>query len=230
MKLPAQGSSRDDVIARMREMKTQDADWRGARTWSLIYPAGEEVDELLAAANELYLFENALNPLRFPSLRQMELEVVRMTASLLHAPDGFGGSLSSGDTESILLGVKTLECRTRRTHYRGPILLHASKTIEADARQFHEETIAIPAGELWPYPVGAVRGAARIVGCRPGRAEDALAACVPPDHVERAFVWELSDVMVFAEPFDARGRLGLFDVEPPEDQLGIVAQWFGETT
>lgn len=113
MKLPAQGSKREDVIARMREMKTQDADWRGARTWSLIYPAGEEVDELLSAANELYLYENALNPMRFPSLKQMEVDVVRMTAGLLHAPDGFGGSLSSGGTESILLGVKTARERAR---------------------------------------------------------------------------------------------------------------------
>jgi hypothetical protein len=36
MQLPKQGLSRDDVLARMRERKQQDADWRGARTFSLI--------------------------------------------------------------------------------------------------------------------------------------------------------------------------------------------------
>jgi hypothetical protein len=39
MQLPERGSSRDDVIARLRERKRADADWKGGRTWSLIYPA-----------------------------------------------------------------------------------------------------------------------------------------------------------------------------------------------
>ena len=130
--------------------------------------------------------------------------------------------------ELILLGMKTLECRTRRTHYRGPIMLHASKRIDTNARAFHEDTVAIPAREPWPYPLGAVRGAARIAGCRPGRASDASDACVPTDHVERAFVWEISDVLVFDEPFEARGRLGLFDVELPKELRDQVEHWFGE--
>jgi glutamate/tyrosine decarboxylase-like PLP-dependent enzyme len=94
-------------------MKAQDADWEGGRTWSLIYPAGEEVDELLRAANDLYVFENALNPFRFPSLRRMEDDVCSMTAGLLHAPEGSGGAMTSGGTESILMAVKTARDRAR---------------------------------------------------------------------------------------------------------------------
>ncbi len=67
MQLPKNGSPRDEVIARMRERKEGDADWRGGRTWSLIYPAGEDVDAMLRDANDLYLYENALNPFRFPA-------------------------------------------------------------------------------------------------------------------------------------------------------------------
>src|SRR5207244_12645096 len=74
-----------------RRSSDLDADWRGGRTWSLIYPAGEDVDEVLREANNLYLFENALNPFRFPSLRQMELDVVSMTTGLLHGGEGAGG-------------------------------------------------------------------------------------------------------------------------------------------
>jgi glutamate/tyrosine decarboxylase-like PLP-dependent enzyme len=113
MRLPERGSSRDDVVARMRERKSADADWEGGRTWSLIYPAGEEVDDMLRAANELYMFENALNPFRFPSLRSMEEEVCSMTADLLHAPEDFGGAMTSGGTESILLAVKAARDRAR---------------------------------------------------------------------------------------------------------------------
>jgi glutamate/tyrosine decarboxylase-like PLP-dependent enzyme len=113
MELPKQGTPREEVIARMRERKGADADWRGGRTWSLIYPAGEDVDEMLREANELYLYENALNPFRFPSLRQMEEDVVSMTAGLLHAGDGAGGAMTSGGTESILMGVMTARERAR---------------------------------------------------------------------------------------------------------------------
>ena len=46
-RLPAKGVPRDELFAAMGERKKQDADWRGGRTWSLVYPAGEEVDALL---------------------------------------------------------------------------------------------------------------------------------------------------------------------------------------
>jgi len=113
MKLPEDGSSREEILARMRTRKADDADWEGGRTFSLVYPAGKAVDDMLFAANELYMFENALNPFRFPSLRTMEVEVCEMTAGLLHAPDGAGGAMTSGGTESILMAVKSARDRAR---------------------------------------------------------------------------------------------------------------------
>jgi glutamate/tyrosine decarboxylase-like PLP-dependent enzyme len=124
MKLPKAGTSAAHLIARMQEMKSSDADWRGGRTWSLIYPAGDDVDAVLREANNLYLYENALNPFRFPSVRQMETDVVEMTAELLHAGEDTGGAMTSGGTESILMAVKTARDRAREE--RGvtqPILL-----------------------------------------------------------------------------------------------------------
>jgi glutamate/tyrosine decarboxylase-like PLP-dependent enzyme len=112
-RLPDSGVPRDALFTEMRERKKQDADWRAARTFSLIYPAGEEVDSVLKEANELYLYENALNPFRFPSLRQMEVDVVEMTATLLNAPEGAGGAMTSGGTESIIMGMKSARERAR---------------------------------------------------------------------------------------------------------------------
>lgn len=111
--LPEHGTPRDELFARMREAKTADADWRGGRTWSLIYPAGEEVDEVLRFANEMYMFENALNPLKFPSLATMEKDVVSMTAALLNGPSETRGSMTSGGTESILHAVRVARDRAR---------------------------------------------------------------------------------------------------------------------
>jgi len=115
--LPKTGIPREELLEGMRGRKAQDADWRGARTFSLVYPAGDEVDRILADANDLYLYENALNPLRFPSLRQMELEVVAVGQELLHAPEGAGGCMTSGGTESIIMAV--LAARERARAERG---------------------------------------------------------------------------------------------------------------
>jgi glutamate/tyrosine decarboxylase-like PLP-dependent enzyme len=113
MQLPKKGVARDELFAQMRQLKSEDADWEGGRTWSLIYPAGEDVDEVLREANNLYMFENALNPFRFPSLRRMETDVVAMTTGLLHGDQSSGGSMTSGGTESILMAVKTARDRGR---------------------------------------------------------------------------------------------------------------------
>jgi len=113
MELPKQGIPRDELLAEMRERKQQDADWHGGRTFSLVYPANDEVDALLSDANNLYLYENALNPFRFPSLRQMEIDVVSMTRGLLHAPAESDGCMTSGGTESIIMATKTARDRAR---------------------------------------------------------------------------------------------------------------------
>ena len=60
-------------------------------------------------AYALYQSENALGPGAFPSLKRMEEDVVGMGLSLLHAPEGARGNMTSGGTESIMLAVKT--CR-----------------------------------------------------------------------------------------------------------------------
>ncbi len=113
MELPSHGTPLPALLERMRERKREDADWRAGRTFSLIYPAGEDVDRLLAEASALYVHENALNPLRFPSLRAMEAEVVQITLGLLHGDGRAGGCLTSGGTESILMAVKTARDRAR---------------------------------------------------------------------------------------------------------------------
>jgi sphinganine-1-phosphate aldolase len=136
--LPERGFTHEEVFERIAEMKAEDADWRGGRTWSLIYPAGEDVDRVIEEAADMYLFENALNPFKFPSLRRMEAEVVEMTAGLLNAPAGAGGSMTSGGTESILMAVKT--ARDRALSEKGiekPVLLAPHSAHPAFAKAAH---------------------------------------------------------------------------------------------
>ena len=112
--IPARGWSEAEVMARLAEVGVDDVDYRGGRTFSLVYWAGEEHHQLVQRAHDAYLAGNALNPLAFRSLKQLETEIVQMTASLLHGPEGTVGTLTSGGTESILCAVLAWRDRARR--------------------------------------------------------------------------------------------------------------------
>ncbi|HYM14759.1 MAG TPA: aspartate aminotransferase family protein [Dehalococcoidia bacterium] len=113
MKLPAHGSSQDDVMERLRALQAHDGDYHNARTWGLIYNAGPDVDAMVQAAAGHVLLENALNPAVFPSLRVMQRDVVSIAADLMHGGEDVGGAMTSGGTESIFMAVKTARDRMR---------------------------------------------------------------------------------------------------------------------
>jgi glutamate/tyrosine decarboxylase-like PLP-dependent enzyme len=123
--LPDHGSSLEEVMAQLRAMQVQDADYHNARTWTLIYNAGPEVDAVLQATGGHTLLENALNPFVFPSLREMQRDVVSIANDLLHGDGETGGTMTSGGTESIFMAVKTARDRMRaeRGMERGRILV-----------------------------------------------------------------------------------------------------------
>jgi glutamate/tyrosine decarboxylase-like PLP-dependent enzyme len=75
------------------------------------------VHEVAERAAALYLHENALNTLAFPSLGEIQSEVVGWTAGLLHGPESAAGFLTSGGTESIQCAV--LAARERGKAERG---------------------------------------------------------------------------------------------------------------
>jgi glutamate/tyrosine decarboxylase-like PLP-dependent enzyme len=111
--IPSRGIPEDEVLATLDEYRKDDADWEHGRTFSLVYYAGEAHQRLLERAYTKYAATNALNPMAFRSLRRMEAEVVRMTASMLHGGRDTVGTMTSGGTESILLSVKTARDRAK---------------------------------------------------------------------------------------------------------------------
>jgi len=103
--LPMNGRPVDDVIASLINKRTNDVDWASGRAFGMVYDGGPSVHAVAEQAARLYLHENALNTLAFPSLRQIQSEVVGWTASLLHGDDDVAGFMTSGGTESILCAV-----------------------------------------------------------------------------------------------------------------------------
>jgi len=112
--IPAVALDHEALLSSMEAMRAGDLDWKHAKTWSLVYYAGDAHHELLRRAHDLFLAENALNPMAFKSLKSMEAEVVRMTATLLHGDENTCGTMTSGGTESLLLAVKSARDRAKK--------------------------------------------------------------------------------------------------------------------
>jgi len=115
-RIPDTGRDPASLLADMASFQNHDVDYQGGRSWSMVYYAGEAHEDLLREAQALYISTNALNPMAFRSLKQMESEVVQMTAEMLHGPPSCVGIMTSGGTESLLLAVKAYRDRARRKH------------------------------------------------------------------------------------------------------------------
>ena len=158
---PAKGRSADDVIAEIRKKRADDADWKGGRTFSLVYhPDDPELDRLQEAVALEFMHENALNPFKFPSLLQMETEVAAMGAALVNGhPEG--GKLTSGGTESIFLAVQASRDHARETRgVERPELLTADTAHPAFAKAAHYlavEHVRVPVAADGRADVAAMR-------------------------------------------------------------------------
>jgi len=107
MKMPETGRDWTDVKADMIERGANDAKWRDGRTAVYVFNAGEEIAAIQKEAYAAFMSENGLGPLAFPSLAQMEKDVVSMGLGLLHGPEGSTGAMTSGGTDSITMAMKT---------------------------------------------------------------------------------------------------------------------------
>lgn len=103
----------DEVVDALRAKRARDVRWREGRTFSLVYDGGPAVHEVAEAVATMFLHENALNTAAFPSVGEIQSEVVAATAGLLHGPTTAAGFMTSGGTESILMAVKAARERGR---------------------------------------------------------------------------------------------------------------------
>ena len=104
--MPSEGRDWPSLKTEMVARGGDDAKWRDGKTAVYVFNAGEDVAAVQKEAYTLYMSENGLGPLAFPSLKQMEDEVVGMGLSLLHAPEDAKGTITSGGTDSITMAVK----------------------------------------------------------------------------------------------------------------------------
>ena len=161
---PTTGKSKDEVLSAMRSARDKDVQWHKGRAFSLVYHAGEEVDELLKEATLMFFSENGLNPTAFPSLRKFETEVLAMTASLLGGDANTVGTVTSGGTESLLMAVKTARdwARKNRPEIKQPeVILPISghPAFEKAAAYFNVTLVYTPLRDDYRADVESIRQA-----------------------------------------------------------------------
>jgi glutamate/tyrosine decarboxylase-like PLP-dependent enzyme len=105
--LPETGTDWETLKREMEKRGANDVKWRDGKTAVYVFNAGPDVERVQKEAYALFQSENGLGPLAFPSLKQMEDEVVANGLSLLHAPAGAAGNITSGGTDSITMAMKT---------------------------------------------------------------------------------------------------------------------------
>ena len=86
------GRAPDDVIADLESKRANDVKWEDGRAFGMVYDGGPGVHEVAERAASIYLHENALNTKAFPSLAEIQSEVVGWTASLLSEPAASGAA------------------------------------------------------------------------------------------------------------------------------------------
>lgn len=114
LSLPELGRPQNEVLGDLKAFAVDDPDYRGGRTWSLVYHLDDAHDDFAAAAYRQYSSANGLNPAAFQSLKRMESEIVSMLANLLHGGPDTCGVVTAGGTESCLMAVKTYRDMARK--------------------------------------------------------------------------------------------------------------------
>ena len=135
-------------LDRLRELQAADLPVHGGRTLAYVYDSGlDEVDRVGRAAVAAYAGSNGLDPTAFPSLLQMENDLVGFYARLVDAPETVVGTVTSGGTESCLLAVQS--ARDSRPEVERPRMVVPS-TVHAAflkaAHYFGVEAVVVPVG------------------------------------------------------------------------------------
>ena len=109
-------------------MASGDQRWRDGRVPLYVFKATDEAYEVGRNAYFKFFAENALGDKRaFHSVARMEREVVEMALDLFEAPEGAGGGMTTGGTESIFMAVRACREWARGTKGRkGPFNIVAA--------------------------------------------------------------------------------------------------------
>jgi len=106
--LPANSSTNEQVLSLVNEYLGVGAmNWKEGAMSGTVYNCSVEGLKLISDVYGLTSLTNPLHPDAFPGIRQMEMEVVRMTCAMFNGDSNTVGCVTTGGTESIILACKS---------------------------------------------------------------------------------------------------------------------------
>lgn len=158
--IPATGMSTQQISHAFDEVSGNDVRWRDGKAFSLAYNAGPDVLQVAQDAYDRFGGANALNTAAFPSLRQMQSEVLDMVGVWLGSPTDAAGYFTSGGTESILMAVKAARDQFRAenavTHPNMVLPTSAHAAFDKAAAYFGVELRRVAVQSDWRADVEAM--------------------------------------------------------------------------
>jgi hypothetical protein len=118
-------------------------------------------------------------------------------------------------------GRKTYETRDWSTPYRGPLAIHAAKTLKIDVSSDLQEILEDEFGDRWQVklPAGALIAVCELIDCLPTEHLHVDSEEYSQGNFTRGrYAWGVMNLRVLAHPIPFRGQMGLFDV--PDALLG----------
>ncbi|RVX45604.1 glutamate/tyrosine decarboxylase-like PLP-dependent enzyme [Nonomuraea polychroma] len=162
MNLPFTGRPVEDLLAEVARLKQHDLPVRGGQVTAYVYDTGRaEVNDAAARAYFEMLEVNCLDPTAFPSVVEMERQVVGAVADVLGASSGGHGIFTSGGTESIMLAVKAARDSLAKDRPNLVVPVTAHPAFHKAAHYLGVEVVAVPV-DLDTYRVRAEDVAAAI--------------------------------------------------------------------
>ncbi|HKJ11637.1 MAG TPA: aminotransferase class V-fold PLP-dependent enzyme [Ornithinimicrobium sp.] len=122
--MPEQGFHPDQLRDSWGTYSGGDVDWRGGRSWSLVYDSPAWHAELVDDAAARFAHENGLSHSAFPSAARFESETISMVSSVVAPDTRTYGVFTSGGTESLMVAVKAYRDSTGRREMVLPNTAH----------------------------------------------------------------------------------------------------------
>ncbi len=149
---PQEGLPEEQLQNETAFLKENDAKWESGKMYGFVYHPGQEIAKVVSKIAQKFSYDNALNPLRFASLRKFENEIVAMAAELLNGSKDVVGNATSGGTESILMAIKTARDINKKKHpkIKAPEIIIPESAHPAFLKACHYldiKPVIIPVGE-----------------------------------------------------------------------------------
>eukprot|EP00088_Acartia_fossae_P057479 TRINITY_DN6706_c0_g1_i2.p1 TRINITY_DN6706_c0_g1~~TRINITY_DN6706_c0_g1_i2.p1 ORF type:complete len:484 (+),score=119.67 TRINITY_DN6706_c0_g1_i2:240-1691(+) len=136
--LPEVSSDNEAVLAKVNQyLGVGGMDWKAGAMSGTVYNCSQQGLQLISDVYGLTSLTNPLHPDAFPGIRQMEMEVVRMTCDMFNGGPETVGCVTTGGTESIILACKSyrdmaIERGVKYPEILCPVSAHAAFDKAAD--------------------------------------------------------------------------------------------------